>query len=218
MDIDGLIKLLNSDNHRQVGNTQLLMQNVIKGNAIIFFGNFHEATSAIKNFSEIKVKVGQNGVELIQDHVKNGVFALGATNFQGIDFGKKQVLFDNTAVLELLYRLNAAEAKVKTFETEQEKGKNFEEGHDFCNQIREVTKTIEVDVQHIIQVNKNLIEKNNKNSKFENQINIKITAEDSKEIEKINDDFFEGEMPDATLGRVLLRKGIQFYKKLKDNL
>ncbi len=55
----------------------------------------------------------------------------------------------------------------------------------------------------------------NKNNK---QLNVKLTAEDKKEIDSINKDFFEGEATDSMMGRVLLRKGIQFYNKLRNSL
>lgn len=50
------------------------------------------------------------------------------------------------------------------------------------------------------------------------QMNIKMTEEDAKDIAEINQLFFEGEAPNSMLGRILLRKGIQFYKKMKANL
>lgn len=55
-------------------------------------------------------------------------------------------------------------------------------------------------------------------SKNTKQMNIKMTEEDAKDIAEINQLFFEGEAPNSMLGRILLRKGIQFYKKMKANL
>lgn len=55
-------------------------------------------------------------------------------------------------------------------------------------------------------------------SKRDQQINVKLTDEDLRDIDNINAHFFEGEASRSMLGRIILRKGIQFYKKLKDNL
>lgn len=52
--------------------------------------------------------------------------------------------------------------------------------------------------------------------KNDKQLNVKMTEEDLKDIQNINRDFFEGEATNSMLGRVLLRKGIQFYKRLKE--
>ncbi len=48
------------------------------------------------------------------------------------------------------------------------------------------------------------------------QMNVKLTETDVADIKQINDDFFEGEATNSMLGRVLLRKGIFFYKKLRE--
>lgn len=48
------------------------------------------------------------------------------------------------------------------------------------------------------------------------QMNVKLTETDVIDIKQINDDFFEGEATNSMLGRVLLRKGIFFYKKLRE--
>jgi hypothetical protein len=46
------------------------------------------------------------------------------------------------------------------------------------------------------------------------QLNIKLTEEDMKEINEINKLFFENEASLSMLGRIILRKGFQAYKKL----
>lgn len=48
------------------------------------------------------------------------------------------------------------------------------------------------------------------------QMNVKLTDADVQDIKAINDDFFEGEASNSMLGRILLRKGIFFYKKLRE--
>lgn len=53
---------------------------------------------------------------------------------------------------------------------------------------------------------------------YTKQINVKLTEEDNKEIHDINGDFFEGEASNSMMGRILLRKGIQFYKKLRNSI
>lgn len=46
------------------------------------------------------------------------------------------------------------------------------------------------------------------------QINVKLTEDDVKDVNFINNMFFEGEASNSMIGRILLRKGISFYKKL----
>lgn len=48
----------------------------------------------------------------------------------------------------------------------------------------------------------------------DSQVNVRLTGEDMSEIEEINITFFEGELSNSTLGRILIRKGIQWYKNL----
>ena len=47
------------------------------------------------------------------------------------------------------------------------------------------------------------------------QLNIKLTADDMTAINEINQQVFEKEITNSTLGRILIRKGIQFFKNLK---
>lgn len=49
---------------------------------------------------------------------------------------------------------------------------------------------------------------------YEQQISIRLTNDDILAIKEINDFFFEGELTNSTIGRVLIRKGVQWYKKL----
>jgi hypothetical protein len=55
-------------------------------------------------------------------------------------------------------------------------------------------------------------------SKNSEQLNIKLSKEDMQNVKDINAEFFEGEASSSMMGRILLRKGIQFYKKLRDSL
>lgn len=48
-----------------------------------------------------------------------------------------------------------------------------------------------------------------------NQLNIRLTDEDMVQIKKINKEFFEDEASNSMIGRILIRKGIQFFKNLK---
>jgi len=48
------------------------------------------------------------------------------------------------------------------------------------------------------------------------QINVKLTEDDVKDVNDINKSFFENEASNSMIGRILLRKGIAFYKKLMD--
>lgn len=50
---------------------------------------------------------------------------------------------------------------------------------------------------------------------YTSQLNVKLTEEDMRNITEINKDFFEDEASNSMLGRILLRKGIAFYKKIK---
>lgn len=48
-----------------------------------------------------------------------------------------------------------------------------------------------------------------------NQLNVKLNDQDIRNIVQINKDFFEEEASNSMLGRILIRKGIAFYNKLK---
>lgn len=50
------------------------------------------------------------------------------------------------------------------------------------------------------------------------QLNVKLTETDVQELAEINDSFFEGEATNSMIGRLVLRKGIAAYKKLKEIL
>lgn len=47
------------------------------------------------------------------------------------------------------------------------------------------------------------------------QLNIKLTSNDMKDIMDINQEFFDNEITNSTLGRILLRKGIKSFKDIK---
>lgn len=47
------------------------------------------------------------------------------------------------------------------------------------------------------------------------QLNVKLTDDDTADIAAINKKFFEDEASNSMLGRILIRKGIQFYKNFK---
>jgi hypothetical protein len=47
------------------------------------------------------------------------------------------------------------------------------------------------------------------------QLNIRVSASDLEDINNINEEFFENEITNSTLGRILLRRGIKTYKNLK---
>ncbi len=49
----------------------------------------------------------------------------------------------------------------------------------------------------------------------DHQMNVKLTTEDVNDIKQINKDFFEGECSNSMIVRILLRKGISFYKSLQ---
>lgn len=53
------------------------------------------------------------------------------------------------------------------------------------------------------------------NTECKHQLNVKLTEEDVVHLAEINKNFFENEAPNSMLGRILIRKGIQFYKNLK---
>lgn len=50
--------------------------------------------------------------------------------------------------------------------------------------------------------------------KYPVQFNMRLTKENKEEINWINDHFYEGEMSDSNIGRILVKKGIQWYKNL----
>lgn len=45
------------------------------------------------------------------------------------------------------------------------------------------------------------------------QLNIKLTKEDMQNIDEVNKSFFYNEISKSTLGRILIRKGIEFFNK-----
>ena len=47
------------------------------------------------------------------------------------------------------------------------------------------------------------------------QLNVKLTGDDMKDINDINQEFFENEITNSTLGRILIRRGIKSFKNLK---
>lgn len=49
-------------------------------------------------------------------------------------------------------------------------------------------------------------------------ISIRVSDDDLKEIATINREFFEGELHHSTIGRILLHKGIYYYKKLSNSM
>ena len=51
--------------------------------------------------------------------------------------------------------------------------------------------------------------------KKDQQLNIKLSAEDMFALNEINEDFFYKEIPNSTLGRILIRRGIKYFKDLK---
>lgn len=48
------------------------------------------------------------------------------------------------------------------------------------------------------------------------QVNIKLTNEDMERLEKINSEHFTGEASNSMLGRILIRKGMEWYEKGKE--
>ena len=50
---------------------------------------------------------------------------------------------------------------------------------------------------------------------YDNQINVRLNDEDIIDLKDINEYFFEGELSSSMLGRILIRKGIKYYKQLK---
>jgi hypothetical protein len=54
-------------------------------------------------------------------------------------------------------------------------------------------------------------------AKCDKQINVKLTDEDIQTIKGINADFFENEASSSMLARCILRRGFQFYKKMKES-
>lgn len=53
---------------------------------------------------------------------------------------------------------------------------------------------------------------------YSHQINIRLNDNDYVNFEAINKYFFEGEASNSMLGRILVKKGINFYNQLKDEL
>ena len=47
------------------------------------------------------------------------------------------------------------------------------------------------------------------------QLNVKLTGDDMQDIMDVNKEFFDNEITNSTLGRILLRRGIKTFKNLK---
>jgi hypothetical protein len=47
------------------------------------------------------------------------------------------------------------------------------------------------------------------------QLNVKLTGEDMQSIMDINDEFFDREITNSTLARILIRRGIKSFQNLK---
>lgn len=47
------------------------------------------------------------------------------------------------------------------------------------------------------------------------QVNVKLTGEDMQDIMDINEEFFENEITNSTLARILVRRGVKSFKNLK---
>lgn len=47
------------------------------------------------------------------------------------------------------------------------------------------------------------------------QLNVRLSEKDIEEINTINNTLFEGECTNSMMGRILIRKGLQWYKNLK---
>lgn len=50
---------------------------------------------------------------------------------------------------------------------------------------------------------------------FAQQISVRLTDDDWGDLQNINKTFFEGELTNSMLARILIRKGVQWYKNLK---
>ena len=47
------------------------------------------------------------------------------------------------------------------------------------------------------------------------QINVKLTGDDMQDIANVNEEFFDNEITNSTLARILVRRGIKSFKNLK---
>ena len=82
-----------------------------------------------------------------------------------------------------------------------------------CNNITVTDDGIKIDSDKSITITGNTI-LDKENSQFDKQINVKLTDNDMKEINFINNNFFENEASNSMIGRILLRKGIAYFKNM----
>lgn len=126
------------------------------------------------------------------------------------------ILFDASAIIELIYseKVSAPEPLDKDFKVFYNEPINANSLKDAMVKLTDFARSLSDDGYGPLVTDDFSDGYNTKHTK---QLNVKMTEEDSKDIQNINRDFFEGEATNSMLGRVLLRKGIQFYKRLKEN-
>ena len=118
---------------------------------------------------------------------------LKSVSFRGINMKKAPVYFDTDAVLMIKNDVNVI--------------------NNVCNSITVTDDGIKIDSDKSITITGNTI-LDKENSQFDKQINVKLTDNDMKEINFINSNFFENEASNSMIGRILLRKGIAYFKNM----
>ncbi len=206
------------ESNRQTGSTTALVKAVMETDGILVVGNLGIKSAILKNHRELK---------------DSNVVTCGQIN-RGLLKGVKRpaaIFFDATAILEIINREGMTIDDLHNLKREIALGQidrqpltvvkvsgnpTFED----LNTWREVFEEASKDKDFKVFTHEAIEVERIPYGKQENkhQLNVKMTEDDAKAMEEINKDFFEGEATNSMLGRIILRKGIAFYKKLKTML
>jgi len=192
------------DRNRQTGSTSALIKAAIETNGYLVVGNLASKQAILRNHRELN---------------KNNVFTcseIERSNYRGRLPGA--VFFDATAIIEMQSRAEMTVEKKQPLTLIKVGGNPTPED---LNNWREMLSDCSVDPDFKIFSHQSIeIEqipyKTKQDHKY--QLNIKLTDEDVKDMEEINKDFFDGEANDSMMGRIILRKGMAVYRKLKNML
>ena len=210
------------ESNRQAGSTTALVKAVIETNGILVVGSMGCKSAILKNHRELK---DSNVVTYHQ--IERGLL-------KGIK-RPAAIFFDATAILAMLDNQKMTVDDLQKLKKEIALGQIAQESEDGLtlvrvggnptaedlNTWREVfeeaskDKDFKIFTHEAIEVER--IPYGTKDA-HKRQLNVKMTEDDAKAMEEINKDFFEGEATNSMLGRIVLRKGMAFYKKLKTML
>jgi hypothetical protein len=202
------------ESNRQTGSTTALVKAVIETNGILVVGNLGTKSAILKNHRELK---------------DSNVVTCGQID-RGLLKGIKRpaaIFFDATAILEIINREGMNVEDLQKLKREIALGQidrplnvikiSGNPTAEDLNTWRGVFEDASKDPDFKIFTHE-AVEIETIKPDHKRQLNVKMTEDDAKAMEEINKDFFEGEATNSMLGRIILRKGMAFYKKLKTML